>query len=235
MITSPDNLDPNQTGDWLVPGDYYVEVFANAGGSDGNYHLVVQGILAGTPVVTPTPTISPTPADTVTPTITATPTVSPTSVAANGDITSFIDSGNPITGNTALSTDSHSVTDFYNDILGSSGSPDVAYTFTVTQPQGERFQFQLTPGSGFYYPILYLLGPNNTMTLSDLSPCYYNNPVNMTTELLAPGTYTVVVDEYYSDDTAGSGHFSDGFDLPSKLRFEPDHHPRSGGDAGRGR
>jgi hypothetical protein len=168
----------------------------------------VQGILAGTPPVTATPTVSPTPPITATPTLTGTPTISPTAATANGDITAFIDSGNPIAGNTALSTDNHSVTDLSNNIYGSNGSPDVAYTFTVTQPQGERVHFQLTPGSGFYYPILYLLGPNNTTTLSDLSTCYYNDPVNLTTGLLAPGTYTVVVDEYYPGDTAGSGPFS---------------------------
>ncbi len=200
LDNSPDNIYPNQTGDWLVPGDYYVQVFAETGGSDGNYHLVVQGILAGTPPVTATPTMSPTATISDTPTVSLTPTVSqtltssPTPVATNGDITGFIDSGNPITGDTSLSVDSHSVTDLFNNIYGS-GAPDVAYTFTVPSGPGERLYFNVSTTAPFYYPILYLLGPNSTTALLDLNSTYNYTQASLTTGLLQPGTYTIVLDE----------------------------------------
>ena len=204
---SPDVAYPNQTGLWLTPGDYYVDVFTGTNGSDGAYHLVIQGVAAGTPQVTPTPTDTPTSTITQTPADTFSPTPTPTSVAVNSDITSFIDSGKAITGDTSTSVDSHSVTDLNNNILGT-GSPDVAYTFTVSQPQ--QYYFTLTPTGNFYYPIIYLLGPNTTTTLTDLRTyfCNYAYTQTLTTGVLQPGTYTVVLDEYYSNDSAGAGPFS---------------------------
>ncbi len=130
---------PNGFSDWLIPGDYYVAAYAEVCGSDDNYHLVIQGTLA------PTPTPE-----------------------AAQDITSNINSGNEILGDTTGQTDAHS----YLDIEGNSwgrGAPDLVYSFTLSQPQQLDVQFGNT--SGFRTLVAYLRtkqdDPSTTIALNE--------------------------------------------------------------------
>ncbi len=183
--STSDTSYPNQTSDWLIPGDYYVAVYPNTPGSDGTYHLVIQGTLAPTP----TPEVA-------------------------QDITSNINSGNEILGDTTGQTDAHS----YLDIEGNSwghGAPDLVYSFTLSQPQQLDVQFGNTSGSRTL--IAYLRtkqdDPSTTLALgeevnedtvrADQSGNFKSqaNPngtiagaTNLITPLLKPGTYYLIID-----------------------------------------
>ncbi len=188
---------PNQMSDWLDPGDYYVAAYANTCGSDSDYHLVIQGTLA------PTPT--PEPAQ---------------------DITSYINSGMTLIGDTTGQPDAHSYTDLEGNSWGK-GAPDLVYMFTLNQPQ----QLDIRFGNGINtYFAAYLRtkqdDPSTTLSLGAGNcgdGCTYPDFI---TPLLNPGTYYLIVDgadsSQYGSFTLTLNHSS----LPAVIlevsrQFEP--------------
>ena len=173
MEASPDTSYPNQMADWLPAGDYYVAVYSNACGSDGSYHLVVQGTQA-------TPSNPP------------------------QDITSYIDSGTGVLGDTGQMADKFSQNSFYGSTYGA-GSGDVVYQFTLTQPQ--RLNFILTqPGPTDYQNnsfALYLRtkanDPSSTLAFN-FGAIHSYGGVFMGAGQLKPGTYYLIVDGVGPED-----------------------------------
>ncbi len=169
---SPDNVFPNQVADWLPAGEYYVAFYANACGTDGNYHVVVQGAQASPGSGSPL------------------------------DITSSINNSDVI-GNTANSSDRYSQNSYYGSVYGA-GSPDVAYQFTLTQPQ--HLELALTQPSGqtqknnsFALTLRTKLNdPASTIAFN--FGAISNQGFNMGTGLLKPGTYYVIVDGVGQED-----------------------------------
>jgi len=179
---------PNTMSDWLLPGDYYVAAYSNNCGQDLTYHLVVQGTLVPTP--TPEPAT---------------------------DITSNINSGATIFGDTTGLDDAHS----YHDMEGNDwgrGAPDMTYQFTINQPQQLDIQMLFTNnadscGSMVGYLRTKQDDPSTTLALASFFDPYgcdarKGQPAltaslggtHLITPLLKPGTYYLIIDGSTSND-----------------------------------
>ena len=181
MMASSSDGDPlDQVTQNLPAGQYVVAVYAiDAQAPSGDYHLVIQ---AGA-------------APTATPAMTATST--PVVPNKYPDITSYIDTGNPVTGDTTGLPDHYSqpVTEsgegYFIRYYGQ-GAPDVVYQFTLSNPKS----LQINSCASQFATAIYLRtnpdDPNSTVAFGN-----YNNAcekANFVTGTLKPGTYYLILD-----------------------------------------
>ncbi len=195
VAVSPDGDPLDQVIQVLPAGEYYVAVYSwDTTIPNASYRLVVQGGPASTSP-TPTPTITSTVTDT--PTLTPTLTITPTPPAP-ADITSSID-GAPVTGDTTGLADKYNQFIFADSHDYGSGSPDVAYKFTLSAPKN-LYIVANTSFSGSLYLRTNPADPSTTFAFDQYFN-YIDSYPALVTGTLPAGTYYVIVDGY------GSGNF----------------------------
>ncbi|HEY5038458.1 MAG TPA: hypothetical protein VIJ93_05235, partial [bacterium] len=182
---SPDGDPLDQLVQTLPAGDYYVAVWAyDYSAPGGSYRLVVQG---GPPSTSPTPTPTVTFTATDTPTLSPTLTVSPTPPVPM-NITSSID-GTPVTGDTTSLGDNYNEYIPVDSLTYGSGSPDVAYQFTLSTPKN-LYVVANTQFSGVLYLRTNPADPSTTIAFDRYSNSIDSYPA-LVTGTLPAGTYYV--------------------------------------------
>jgi DNA-binding beta-propeller fold protein YncE len=190
LLASSANNDPlDQITQNLSAGSYFVAVYAvDSQAPSGDYHLVIQSGTA--PTATSTPTVSPT----------------PLFVPHFSDITSLIDSGNFITGDTTGLPDNYNQPITYTgegtyvENYGL-GSPDVVYQFTLTSPKSLFIDNCNTNFESVLYLRTNPADPTTTIVFDEyLNSCSSESGSGLVTGTLKPGTYYLILDGAYSGD-----------------------------------